>query len=86
MCLQGMKHLGILKNSFKRVRAFQIELEFGVVGFWVGRKTGLFPKKNLLEQEREPTKKLMWIITYRVVAWIYAYTNLGVKVRPLFKE
>ena len=24
--------------------------------FWVGRKTGLFPKKNLLEQEREPTK------------------------------
>ena len=45
-----------LKNSFKRVRAFQIELEFGGVGFWVGRKTGLFPKKNLLEQEREPTK------------------------------
>ena len=33
MCLQGMKHLGILKNSFKRVRAFQIELEFGGVGF-----------------------------------------------------
>ena len=27
------KHLGVLKNLFKRVRAFQIELEFGSVGF-----------------------------------------------------
>ena len=26
-------HLGVLKNLFKRVRAFQIELEFGSVGF-----------------------------------------------------
>ena len=26
------KHLGVLMNSFKRVRAFQIELEFGSVG------------------------------------------------------
>ena len=27
------KHLGVLKNLFKRVRVFQIELEFGSVGF-----------------------------------------------------
>ena len=27
------EHLGVLKNSLKRVRAFQIELEFGSVGF-----------------------------------------------------
>ena len=27
------KHLGVLMNSFKRVHAFQIELEFGSVGF-----------------------------------------------------
>ena len=27
------KHLGILKNSLKRVRAIQIESEFGSVGF-----------------------------------------------------
>ena len=27
------KHLGVLMNSFKRVRAFQIELEFGSVDF-----------------------------------------------------
>ena len=27
------KQLGILMNSLKRVRAFQIELEFGSVGF-----------------------------------------------------
>ena len=28
------KHIGVHMNSFKRVRAFQIELEFGsVVGF-----------------------------------------------------
>ena len=26
------KHLGVNMNSFKRVRAFQIELEFGSVG------------------------------------------------------
>ena len=28
-----MEHLGVLKNSLKRVRAFQIELDFGRVGF-----------------------------------------------------
>ena len=27
------EHLGVLKNSLKRVRAFQIELEFGSIGF-----------------------------------------------------
>ena len=27
------KHLGVLMNSFKRVHAFQIELDFGSVGF-----------------------------------------------------
>ena len=27
------KHLGVLMDSFKRVRAFQIELEFESVGF-----------------------------------------------------
>ena len=27
------KHLRVHMNSFKRVRAFQIELEFGSVGF-----------------------------------------------------
>ena len=27
------KHLGVHMNSFKRVRAFQIELEFESVGF-----------------------------------------------------
>ena len=29
ICLHA-KHLGILTNSLKRVRAFQIELEFGL--------------------------------------------------------
>ena len=33
-------------NSFKRVRAFQIELEFG---------NAEYPEKNLSEQGREPT-------------------------------
>ena len=27
------EHLGVLKNSLKRVRRFQIKLEFGSVGF-----------------------------------------------------
>ena len=38
-------------NSFKRVRAFQIELEFVSVGFEERGK----PEKNLSEQGREPT-------------------------------
>ena len=41
-------------NSFKRVRAFQIELEFGIVGFEERGKPG-YPKKNLSEKRREPT-------------------------------
>ena len=41
-------------NSFKRFRAFQIELEFGSVGFLGEGKTGV-PEKNLSEQGREPT-------------------------------
>ena len=39
-------------NSFKRVCAFQIELEFESVGF-LGK--GKYPDKNLSEQGREPT-------------------------------
>ena len=41
-------------NSFKHVHAFQIELEFGSVGFW-GEGKPEHPKKNLAEQRREPT-------------------------------
>ena len=33
ICLHT-EHRGVPKSSFKRVRAFQIELEFGSVGFW----------------------------------------------------
>ena len=48
-----MEHLGVLKNSLKRVRAFQIELEFGRVGFYRGKPE--YSDKNLSEQGREPT-------------------------------
>ena len=48
------KHIGVHMNSFKRVRAFQIELEFGSVGFW-GEGKPEYPEKNLSEQTREPT-------------------------------
>ena len=41
-------------NSFKRVCAFQIELEFGNVGFEEREKPD-YPDKNLLEQWREST-------------------------------
>ena len=41
------KHLGVHINSFKRVRAFQIELEFGSVGFWGEGKTGVPGEKPL---------------------------------------
>ena len=48
------KHIGLHMNSFKRVRAFQIELEFGNVGFW-GEGKPEYPEKNLSEQGREPS-------------------------------
>ena len=51
-----MEHLGVLKNSLKRVRAFQIELEFGSVGFeGGGGGEPEYPEKHLSEQGREPT-------------------------------
>ena len=48
------KHIEGHMNSFKRVRAFQIELEFGSVGFW-GEGKPEYPEKNLSEQGGEPT-------------------------------
>ena len=43
-------------NSFKRVRAFQIELEFGSVGFWGEGKTGVSGEKPLGAKERTSNK------------------------------
>ena len=48
------KHLRVHMNSFKRVRTFQNELEFGSVGFEERGKPE-YPEKNLSEQGREPT-------------------------------
>ena len=45
----------ISRNSFKGVRAFQVELEFrNVAGFCGGRKTGVLGEKHS-GQGREPT-------------------------------
>ena len=49
------KHLGVLMNSFKRVRAFQIELEFESVDFWGEGKTGVPGEKHLNKQQTQPT-------------------------------
>ena len=48
------KHLGVLKNSLKRVRACQMELEFEkiYVGFWGEGKTGVPGEKPLEARER----------------------------------
>ena len=43
-------------NSFKCVRAFQIELEFGSVGFWGEWKTGVPGEKPLRARERTNNK------------------------------
>ena len=48
------KHLGVHMNSFKRVRAFQIELEFGSVVFEERGKPE-YLEKNLSELATEPT-------------------------------
>ena len=50
------KHLGVHINSFKRVRALQIELEFGNVGFWGEGKTGVAREKPLGARERTNNK------------------------------
>ena len=39
-------------NSFKRVLAFQSELEFGSVGFWGEGKTGVPGEKPLVAKEK----------------------------------
>ena len=46
------KHLGVHMNSFKRVRAFQIELEFESVGFR-GAKEQRSKGEN--QQQTQPT-------------------------------
>ena len=43
-------------NSFKCVHAFQIELEFGSVGFWGEGKTGVPGEKPLTARERTNNK------------------------------
>ena len=48
------EHLGVHENSLKRLPAFQIELEFGSVGFW-GEGKPEYPEKNLSEQQTQPT-------------------------------
>ena len=54
--LEGTEHLGVLKNSLKRVRAFQIELEFENVGFKGEGKTELPGEKPLGTRERTNNK------------------------------
>ena len=54
------EHLGDLKNSLKRVRAFKIELEVGSVGFWGEGKTGVpgaktSRSKEENQQQTQPT-------------------------------
>ena len=41
------EHQGVHKNSFRNVRAFHIELEFGNVGFWGEGKTVVPGEKPL---------------------------------------
>ena len=50
------KRIGVHMNSFKRVRAFQIELEFGSVAFWGERTTGVPGEKCLGARERTNNK------------------------------
>ena len=50
------KHLGVLKNSFKRVCAFQNELKFGSVGAWGEGKTRWTGQKPLRVKERTNNK------------------------------
>ena len=48
------KHLGVLENSLKRVRAFQMELEFEKMLLFEERGKPEYPEKNLSRRGREP--------------------------------
>ena len=50
------EHLGILRNSLKRVCEFQIFLEFGNVGYWGEEETGVPGEKPLGAKERTNNK------------------------------
>ena len=52
------ERLGVAKNSYalKRVREFQIELEFEVLGFYGKGKTGVHREKTLGARERTNNK------------------------------
>ena len=60
MCcnLLSTERLGVAKNSYalKRVREFQIELEFEVLGFYGKGKTGVHAEKTLGARERTNNK------------------------------
>ena len=60
MCcnLLSTERLGVAKNSYalKRVREFQIELEFEVLGFYGKGKTGVHGEKTLGARERTNNK------------------------------
>ena len=51
------EHLGVVKNSLKRVRAFQIELEFESVGFKGEGRTEV-PGENPLGAKEKTSNKL----------------------------
>ena len=51
------EHLGVHENLLKRLPAFQIELEFGSVGFCGERKTGVPGEKPLGARERTNKKR-----------------------------
>ena len=51
-----MEHLGVHNISLKRVRAFQIELEFGRVGFYGEAKTEVPGEKPSISKERTNNK------------------------------
>ena len=51
-----MERLGVLENSLKCVCAFQIEMEFGSIGFKGEGKTGVPGEKPLGARERTNNK------------------------------
>ena len=51
------EHFKVRKNSLKRVRGLQIELEFGSVGFYGEGKPGVHGEKPLGAKERTNNKR-----------------------------
>ena len=65
------KHLGVLENSLKRVRAFQMELEFEKMLLFEEKGKPEYPEKNLSRRGREPRSSQIRPHTIIIILFVF---------------